>query len=81
MLFPVEVIADGPKEILEIRNVISQLVSDRLYFMRFADHVMSGGSELLQQAIHVLHDADHLRQVGGLHEQVIHALFLERHDL
>ena len=42
---------------------------------------MSRGDELLHQAIHALHDVDRFRQLVGLLEQVVHAVFLELHIL
>ena len=81
MLFPVKITADRPPSIFEIRNMIPQLVRDRLHVMRFADHAVSSGCHLLHQAIHALHDLDHFRQLVGLLEQIVHAVFLELHIL
>src|ERR1700694_2067849 len=71
--FPVEVIADRPPEIVEIRNVIPQLFRGRLQLMRMADHAMSRVGHLLHQVVHVLHYVDHCRQIVGLLEHVVHA--------
>ena len=47
VLFPVEVAADGPPEILEIRNVLPQLIDDTGEFLRYNNRVMGSVVERL----------------------------------
>ena len=53
---PVEVIADRPPEIVEIRDVIPQFFRGRLQVMRLADHAMRRVDHLLHQVVHALHE-------------------------
>src|ERR1700730_11836553 len=78
---PVEVVADRPPEIVEIRNVIPHFLPDRLQFMRGADHTMSRAYQLLHQLVLTLHYIDHCRHIVGLLEQVVYTVFLKLHSL
>ena len=63
---PVEVVAQGPEEVVEVRDVISELVGVGLDLLRGANQVVCGAGDLLQNAVHVFHVGDGLGQLVGL---------------
>ncbi len=70
MRLPVQVAADGPGDVVEISEVISDVVQRRFHVVHVADHVMSGAAHLLDEAVHALHRTDHGAEVVAHGEHV-----------
>ncbi len=74
VLFPVEVAANRPEEIIEVGDVVAQCVCDIQHFMREAVHVVGDRGHLRGDVVHALHGVDGLLHRVGLLEHVVHAL-------
>ncbi len=82
MRFPVEVVPDRSEEIVEVRNVIAQLIGHRLQLVGIGDHLMRGADHLFRQCCSMrLTMAIVFVIVVGLHQQVVHSILLERHQM
>ena len=76
---PVEVIADRPPEIVEIRNVIPQFFRDFLHVHVWIAVMRCVVSTICCiSVVHVLHETDRCSHLVGLLQHVVHAFFLKR---
>ena len=68
--FPIEIITNRPRDIVEIRQMVPDFVQRGLHFVHVAEHVMSRVAHLAHQVVHPLHRADHRTEVVAHFEHV-----------
>jgi hypothetical protein len=76
VLFPVQVAADGPPHVLEIRHVVTQFGDVDGHVVHLLDHHVHIVGHLAGDALHLDHAVDGRLHHVGLTEHVAHLVFL-----
>src|SRR5208337_4046570 len=76
MLFPVEVAANRPEEVVEVRDLVAHVFDCGERVVKVFGLAVRSGGELLLQDILLLQNVDRVRQFTGLLAQVVRAIRL-----
>jgi len=75
MLFPVEVTAERPPEIVEIREMVSDLIGNSRGVLRHAGEVMSGLVDFFQMGIDLRYQANIPVKLKRYSVDILNAVF------
>ena len=81
VLLPVEVAADRPVEVLEVRDVVAQRISDLRRFLRGFRAVEGGGGQIMGDLRLAFSHVDHDLHLVGHLQKVFHSVFEKVHVL